>query len=155
MLDKKNKKVSVLFVDGANDLQSQIAEYFLREAYGDRYESYSAGPHKDFIDCDMISVMYQHGYDIRRAVSKDTGSKDLPEAFDYVVFLQRSTHEEIGDRVPPGSKVILKDFGSRSDFKSTDDMELFQCYTDLIERIRSWVAETFADPSSLDDKASA
>jgi hypothetical protein len=34
-------------------------------------------------------------------------------------------------------------------------MELFQCYTDLIERIRSWVAETFADPSSLDDKASA
>ena len=57
LLKKKSGKIRVLLVDERNDLQSQIAEYFLKETYGDIYEIQSAGPQSDYIDCELISVM--------------------------------------------------------------------------------------------------
>jgi arsenate reductase (thioredoxin) len=151
MFKKKTKKVNVLFVDDANDLQSQIAEYFVNSLHGDMFEAHSAGPHKDIVDCDLISEMYQEGFDIRRAVSKDTSDEDLNKiSFDYVVFLQESTFEEIGSQVPGGAKVVVKDFGSRKDFKATDDAELYGCYAALVEKVRCWVEEAFSDVASLD-----
>ena len=59
-------KTKVLFVDQKNDFVSQLAEHFAREMFPSLYETYSAGPEKDIVDCEMISVMYQNGEDIRR-----------------------------------------------------------------------------------------
>ena len=70
---KKSKgadKVKILLVDEFNDLQSQVAEYFIREMYGGIYDVHSAGPKFDCVNCELISVMYQIGYDIRSCRAK-------------------------------------------------------------------------------------
>jgi protein-tyrosine-phosphatase len=130
-----------------NDMQSQRAEYFLSEFYGATYEVRSAGPRNDHVDCELVSVMYQNGHDIRRSVSKDFAAKNMI-VYDHIVFLQKDTYERIRDVIPFTGKHILKDFGKREDLKATDDAELAQCYLDLIVSVKEWVRETF---SSLDN----
>lgn len=150
MLGKKaSGKVKVMFVDEMNDLQSQIAQYFLNEMYGDMYEAYSAGPKWDCIDCELISAMYQEGYDIRAETAKDFRQKKLPGKLDYIVFLEKATYDRIKDVIPWDAPQILSDFGRKSDFDATDDCELFECYKKLIEKVRVWVQETFRDPAAL------
>ena len=145
----KNKP-RILFVDEKNDLQSQIAEYFVREMYGDMYDVYSAGPSSDCIDCELISVMYQMNYDIRSCGSKDFNCEDLPETFDMVFFLEGATYDRIAKDIPWKVPSCLKDFGRKENFdQATDDMELYECYKRLIENVRTWVDENFDDPSKL------
>jgi len=151
--EKDTSKTSVLFIDEMNDLQSQIAEYFLIKFYGDMYEVRSAGPKQDCVDCELVSVMYQNGHDIRgAAVSKDFTTRIMID-YDYIIFLQRSTYDDIHDRLTFPGKHILKDFGSRADFRATDDLELANCYAKLIEDVGAWVKETFASPEDLDKLA--
>lgn len=145
-------KIRILFIDEMNDLQSQIAEYFLLEKYGDLYDVRSAGPKHDIVDCDLLSVMYREGYDIRRNISKDFAVKKMPTKMDYLVFLEKETYDRIKDVVPWDAPHILKDFGRKEGFANvTDDAELYQSFKDLIEAVASWVAETFVDPGKLDD----
>lgn len=151
VFSKKPAKLKIMFVDEMNDLQSQIAEYFLNEMYGDLYEATSSGPKWDCIDCELISSMYQLGYDIRACSAKDFKSKKLPKKPDYIVFLEKATYDRIKDIIPWDSKQILKDFGRKAGFeKATDDLELFHCYCDLVEEVRVWVRDTFKDPASLE-----
>lgn len=152
MSDKKKGKgkVRILFIDEFNDLQSQVAEYFLKEKYDDLYDVRSAGPKSDCVDCDLISVMYQEGMDIRRNFSKDFAVKGMPVEMDYLVFLEKATHDRIKDVVPWDAPHIVKDFGRKEGFsKATDDATLAQCYMDFISEVRDWVFETFADPDAL------
>ncbi len=144
------KKTRLLFVDEKNDLQSNIAEYFVREMYGDLYEVSSAGPKSDCVDCELISVMYQLGYDIRTYTSMDFGNEDLPQEYDYVIFLEKSTYDRVKDDIPFDAPQILHDFGRKENFdKATDDLELYECIKQFIETVRSWCEETFDDPERL------
>ena len=141
----KNKP-RILFIDEKNDLQSQIAEYFVNEMYGNMYEAYSAGPEHDCIDCELISVMYQLEYDIRTHTSMDFKHEDLPDSFDYMFFLEASAYDRVKDNLPWKCPYGLKDFGRKDNFAdATDDKELFECYKALIEKVRDWVSETFGD----------
>ena len=143
-------KMRILFVDEKNDLQSQIAEYFVREIFGDLYDVYSAGPSPDYVDCELISVMYQLTYDIRSSKSKDLNDEDIPESYDQVLFLEKATYDRIKDVIPWDAPQILQDFGRKDNFEeATDDVELLECFKAFIERIRVWVEETFADPEKL------
>jgi protein-tyrosine-phosphatase len=158
MFGKKEKKVRVLFVDEKNDLTSQLAEYFTKEYFGSKYEVYSAGPKRDLIDCEMISVMYQRGEDIRRQVSKDFKNRDRlreDEDYDVVVFLRKNVFDEWAKRTPWQGKQILYEMGSAADFTATDDLELERCYSDLIDKVSAWVKENLADPEKLRTMISA
>ena len=147
---KKDEKVKIMFLDEMNDLQSQIAEYFAKEFYSDKYEVWSAGPKFDFIDCELISVMYQNGYDIRAWNAKDFKAKKMPQKFDYLIFLEKSTYDRIKDVVPYDAKKICFDFGRKENFESaTDDRELYDCYVKLIESVKDWVKENLRDPENL------
>ena len=154
MFRKKNsRKIKIMFVDEMNDLQSQIAEFFLHEFYRDTYEEHSAGPKQDCIDCELVSVMYQEGYDIRPERSKDFKAKTLPGKLDYIVFLEKATYDRIKDIIPWDAPQILMDFGRRSNFDGvTDDAELAECYVRLINSVKDWVKDTFKDPATLDSK---
>jgi len=150
VIKKQDKsKVAVLFVDETNDLQSQIAEHFLLEFYGGVYEVRSAGPRNDHVDCELISVMYQNGCDLRRATSKAFDAKNMIE-YDYIVFLQKETYDRIHNVIPFKGKHILKDFGSKKDFKATDDRELADCYLKLADSVKEWVKETFSSSDDLE-----
>ena len=147
--NERNTKIKILFVDEINDLASQIAEYFLNEIYGDVYEGYSAGPSWDFVDCELISVMYQQGYDIRKVNSKDFTVKQLPGKLDYIAFLEQATYDRIKDIIPWDAPKFLKPFRKVKDFTATDDYELAQCYIEYIEEVKLWVIDTFKDPGNL------
>lgn len=158
MFKKDSPKPKILFIDEKNDLTSQIAEYYARKTYGDKYDIYSAGPEHDMVDCDMISVMYQAGEDLRRQISKDFKDTDfLPEdgMFDTVIYLRKSVFEEWASRTPWKGNQILVEMGSTSDFKATDDAELGKCYEEMIDRVRRWVEENLSDYEKLRSLVSA
>lgn len=158
MFKKKDTKLRVLFVDQKNDFVSQIAEYFANKLYPDVYEVYSAGPEKDFIDCELISAMYQNGEDLRRQVSKDFKDKGFlreDEEYDYVVFLEKSTFDEWASKTPWKGKQILAPMRTRQEYTATDDLELFQDYIRSMEEVRGWVKANMKDPETLKSLVSA
>lgn len=158
MFKKKDTKLRVLFVDQKNDFVSQIAEYFANKLYPDVYEVYSAGPEKDFIDCELISAMYQNGEDLRRQVSKDFKDRDFlreDEEYDYVVFMEKSTFDEWASRTPWKGKQILAPMRTRQEYTATDDLELFQDYIRSMEEVRGWVKANMKDPETLKSLVSA
>jgi Protein-tyrosine-phosphatase len=158
MFKKQEKKLRVLFVDEKNTLTSQLAEYFTRSYFGKIYEVYSAGPEHDIIDCEMISVMYQKGEDMRRQISKDFRNQDdLPAdaVFDIVVYLREPVFKEWSGKTPWKGKQILFEMGTTADFNATDDLELANCYSELIERVRTWVKENMGDVEKLRSMVSA
>ena len=147
---KLSDKVKILLVDEFNDLQSQVAEYFINEMYGDIYDVHSAGPKFDCINCELVSVMYQIGYDIRSWRAKDFRDKKIPAKLDYIIFMEKATYDRITKVIPWDAPQIMVDFGRGENFeKATDDVELLECYKEFIERIRTWVEETFFDPEKL------
>ena len=145
MFRSKNKeapKVRVMFVDQKNDYVSQVAEHFVRQMYEDIYDVYSAGPEKDFVDCELISSMYSAGEDMRTAVSKDFKDRDFlreDEDYDYVIFLQQSTFDEWKDRTPWKGKQIVAPMRMRSEYTATDDLELYEDYIRTMNEVRDWV----------------
>jgi len=152
MFGRKEKKVRVLFVEEKNDLISQLAEYFTKEYFGGRYEVYSAGPKKDIVDCELISVMYQTGNDMRRQVSKDFKDRDYlrdDEDYDIVVFFGKSIFDEWAKRTPWQGKQMFFELEGTESFRATDDLELSICYSELIDRVSAWVKENMSDPERL------
>jgi protein-tyrosine-phosphatase len=152
MFGKKEKTVRVLFVEEKNDLISQLAEYFTKQYFGNKYDVYSAGPKKDMVDCELISVMYQRGEDMRRQVSKDFKDRDYlreEEDYDIVIYLQKSVFDEWAKRTPWQGKQILCELERTENFMATDDLELANCYLELIDKMSILVKEYMSDPEKL------
>jgi arsenate reductase (thioredoxin) len=152
MFKKPVIKFRVMFVDQKNDSTSQLAEYFTRQMFSEIYDVYSAGPEHDIVDCDMISVMYQSGEDMRRQVSKDFKNTELLREdgdYDAVVYLAKTSFDEWASRTPWQGKQIFVDMGSVKDYTATDDAELAIAYEKLIAKVRSWVSENMKDPNKL------
>lgn len=158
MFGKKERKLRVLFIDEKNDQTSQLAEYFTKKFFNDKYEVYSAAPEHDLVDCEMISVMYQMGEDMRRQVSKDFRDRDHlrdDEDYDLVIYLRKNVFDEWSKRTPWQGKQILFELGTSADFDATDDLELAMCYADMIEKVRGWVKENMNDVDKLRTTISA
>ncbi len=158
MFNKKQTKVRVLFVDQKNDFVSQIAEHFASTLYPDAYEVYSAGPEKEFIDCEMISALYQNGEDLRRQVSKDFKDRDFlreDEEYDFVIYMEKSTFDEWAARTPWKGKQILAPMRTRAEYTATDDLELYNEYVKSMEEVRAWVKANMKDPETLRSLISA
>jgi protein-tyrosine-phosphatase len=155
---KVERKSRILFLDRKNDYVSQLAEYFTNQMYEGMYEVYSAGFEHDIIDCDLISVMYQNGEDMRRQVAKDLKNQELlpkDDFYDYVIYLETPIFEEYAKKSPWQGKQILAPMKAREDFKATDDAELYDEYVSVIEQVRAWVKENMSDLENLSKLVSA
>lgn len=155
---KEAKKLRILFVDQKNDYVSQIAEHYAKEMFFDLYEVYSAGPEPDFVDCEMISSLYQNGEDIRTAVSKGFDNDELlPKdgEYDYVIYLEKPVFDEYAPKSPWQGRQIFAPMRLRSEYTATDDLELFQDYTRTMEEVRAWVKENMREPEGLKSLVSA
>ena len=155
---KAEKRTRILFLDRKNDYVSQLAEYFANQMYEERYEVYSAGFEHDIIDCDLISVMYQNGEDMRRQVAKDLKNQELlpkDNFYDFVVYLEKPIFEEYSKKSPWQGKQILAPMIAREDFTATDDAELFEDYVKVIDQVREWVKENLKDTEKLSALVSA
>ena len=160
MFGKKaaERKMRILFLDRKNDYVSQLAEYFTNQFYGGKYEVYSAGFEHDIIDCDLISVMYQNGEDMRRQVSKDLKNEELlpkDDYYEYVIYLEQPIFDEVAKKSPWQGKQILAPMIAREDFTATDDAELYDDYVRVIEQVKAWVKENMKDPEILSKLVSA
>lgn len=155
---KEMRKLRVLFVDSMNNFSSQIAEYYVKSIYPNLYDAYSAGPEHDIIDCDLLSVMYSKGADLRNMVSKDfKDTKRLREdaEYDVIVWTEKDLFDRLHAESPWAGKQILAPMGNRSDFDCTDDASLAQCISDLADRIEAWVKENMKDHDKLMSLVSA
>jgi protein-tyrosine-phosphatase len=155
---KLDKKLRILFLDRKNDYVSQVAEHFANEMYSNTYEVYSAGFEHDIIDCDLISVMYQNGEDMRRQIAKDLKDEDnLPKDgnYDYVIYLEQPIFDEYSKKSPWQGHQIVAPMKLRKDFTATDDAELYDEYVEVINQVREWVKENLKDPENLSKLVSA
>ena len=155
---KAERKLRVLFLDRKNDYVSQLAEYFANQFYEGKYEVYSAGFEHDIVDCDMISVMYQIGEDMRRQVAKDLKNEELlpkDDYYDFVVYLENPIFEEYSKKSPWQGHQILAPMRTREEFTATDDAELYDDYVKTIDQVREWVKANMKDPEELAKLVSA
>jgi arsenate reductase len=78
------EKLRVLFVCTHNSARSQMAEGFLREYGGDRFEVHSAGTEATSLRPEAIQAMDEVGIDISRQQSK-TVDRYLGQSFAWVI----------------------------------------------------------------------
>lgn len=136
------KKKKVLFVDYKNELQSHIAEMLLEKIHGDKFESYSAGPEYDYVDCDALVALRKQGHDLRQHMSKNFRALEKM-SFDYIVILDEECKEIPLDKLPPHHKLIIHPFVGKRGFTATDDQEQFDCYVSLMQDIEAWIKTAF------------
>ena len=85
-------KQGVLFLCSGNSARSQMAEGYLRQLAGDRFEVESAGIEPKGVNPLAVAVMREVGIDISGQQSKTAGSL-LKRSFRYVVTVCDNAHE--------------------------------------------------------------
>jgi arsenate reductase len=85
-------RLRVLFLCTHNSARSQMAEGFLRDMAGDRFEVFSAGTEATHVREEAISVMAEIGVDISGQESK-TLERYIDEPFDLVVTVCDDANE--------------------------------------------------------------
>jgi arsenate reductase len=132
----------VLFLCTHNSARSQMAEGFLRELAGDRFEVESAGTEQTRVNPLAIRAMQEVGVDLGGHRSK-TLEQFLDQPWDYVITVCDSANE----RCPifSGSARRLHwSFEDPSRATGNDDerLEIFRRIRDEIStRIEAWLAE--------------
>ncbi len=145
------KKMRVLFLCTHNSARSQMAEAFLRDFAGDRFEAYSAGLEPHPVRPEAIQVMRELGYDISAQRSKPLSEFMGRVHFTYLITMCQDAE----DRCPtafPGMGIRLNwHFDDPSAFEGTQDerLERFREIRDQIaDRLKQWLAEENNPPES-------
>ena len=136
-------KPRVLFLCTANTARSQMAEAFLRELAGDRYEAYSAGLEAHGINPLAVQVMDERGIDI-----SGQRSKPLSEYMGQVHFGYLITVCDRAERECP----IFPGMGLRLHWSLPDPaaaagteeerLQVFRDVRDELEaKVRAWIDE--------------
>ncbi len=82
----------VLILCTHNSARSQMAEGFLRQMAGDRFEVASAGTEQTQVRPEAVAAMRKHGIDISHHTSK-TLNRFLGEPWDYVITVCDQANE--------------------------------------------------------------
>lgn len=89
------KKIKVLFVCIHNSARSQMAEAFLNQLAGDRFEAQSAGLEPGVLNQLAVEVMGEVGIDISAKKTKSVGDFfERSATFDYVITVCDETSAE-------------------------------------------------------------
>ncbi|TCJ13943.1 arsenate reductase ArsC [Rubrobacter taiwanensis] len=139
------KRVRVLFLCTGNAARSQMAEAFLREYGGGRYEAYSAGSRPaGEIDPMTVRVMEEIGVDILDQYPKSLHIFLGRKHFGYqITVCKREEERELNCPVFPGMGLRLSwPFEDPRGFRGGEEERLgkFREVRDRIaDRVRSWV----------------
>lgn len=142
-MDKKR----VLFVCVHNSARSQMAEAFLNDIAGDRFEATSAGLEPGTLNPLAVEVMKEIGIDISRNKTKSVFELyKMGELFAYVVTVCDAASAEMCPLFPGLlSKQLHWSFEDPSSFGGTLEMRLARtrAVRDAIKtKIEEWVNET-------------
>jgi len=133
-------KTRVLFLCTHNSARSQMAEGFLRQLAGDRFEVASAGTQARGVNPLAVRAMAERGVDISGQSSK-TLDRFLDDGWDYVVTVCDSANEAC-PVFPRAATRLHWSFDDPSLARGSDDERLvvFRRVRDEIEtRITRWL----------------
>jgi arsenate reductase len=138
-----SEKIKVLFLCTGNSCRSQIAQAWLHELGGEKFEVYSAGLEPHGVNPCTITVMEETGYDMSSHRSKHLDEYMGKIDFDFLITVCGNADE----RCPffPGMGTRLHwPFEDPAAFQGPEDEKLafFRRVRDQIkERIQSWLDE--------------
>ncbi|MGA3013020.1 MAG: arsenate reductase ArsC [Bacteroidales bacterium] len=119
------KKIKILFVCVHNSARSQMAEAFLNQLAGDRFEATSAGLEKGKLNPLAIKVMSEVGIDISGNQTKDVLEfYNNGTLFNYVVTVCDAANSEHCPIFPGASKTLHWSFEDPASLTGTEDDKL-------------------------------
>lgn len=137
-------KTKVLFLCTGNSARSQMAEAFLRQAAGDRFDVYSAGLEPKGINPFTRAVMKEVGLDLNGQWSKDVTEYLGRVNFGYLITVCDHAEKNCPTTFLGIAHREHWSFEDPAAFHGTEEETLakFREVRDQIEqRIRSWLAE--------------
>jgi len=139
-VNDKNSKEKILFICTNNSARSQMAEGYLKNAYGAHYEVYSAGTEPTVVNPYAIKVMDEIGIDISKHRSKSLKEFSDME-FDLVITVCGGS-DQACPFFPGGKKHIHQGFRDPASVKG-DEEEKMMIFREVRDEIISWIDETF------------
>ncbi len=138
-------KKRVLFVCVHNSARSQMAEAFLKEFAGERFEVESAGLESGKLNPVVIEAMKEIGIDISGNKTQSVQSLlDAGKTYDYIFTVCDETQAERCPLFPGGGKMIHIGFADPSGFTGTPEEKLEQTRQvreQIKGKIREWTAK--------------
>ena len=135
-------KQKVLFVCIHNSARSQMAEAFLNQLGGDRYEAESAGLEPGKLNPVVVEAMREAGIDIARRPTKSVASMiERGPYFDHVVTVCDETSAERCPTFPGTGQRLHWPFPDPSSFTGTPEEKLAgtrQVRDAIREKIAVW-----------------
>lgn len=134
----------ILFVCNGNSARSQMAEAFLRELGGGRYEAYSGGVEARGIHPLTTRVMQEAGIDISQQRSKLAAEYFGRVEFDTAIIVCRRAEDDC-PKIAGTTRVVqrwLFEDPLRAEGSDEEKLARFREVRDQIEaRVRLWLAE--------------
>jgi arsenate reductase len=146
-------KIKVLFLCTGNTARSQMAEAFLREYAGDRFDAYSAGLQPGEINPFTRAVMEEIGLDLAGQYSKDVLEYMGKVHFGYLITVCRHAEENCPSTFPGVSHRLHWDLEDPAAFEGSEEetRQKFREIRDRVsERIKAWIRETTPAKTSQD-----
>jgi arsenate reductase (thioredoxin) len=137
-------KTKVLFLCTGNSARSQMAEAFLRQYAGDRFEVYSAGLEPKGINPYTVRVMQEMGIDLDGQSSKHIREYLGKTHFGYLVTVCAHAEENCPRTFLGVSQRLHWEFEDPAVFEGSDERKLhkFRQIRDQIDRrVREWLRE--------------
>ena len=136
-------KLKVLFVCIHNSARSQMAEAFLKELAGDRFDVESAGLEPGKLNPIVVEVMQEIGIDISGNTTKSVHDfLSQGKTYDFVFTVCDESQAERCPVFPGGAKKIHMGFPDPSSFQGSYEEKLRNTreVRDMIkEKIEEWV----------------
>lgn len=136
--------IRVLFVCTGNSARSQMAEAFVREYGGNRFEAFSAGLEPREIHPMTVRVMEEVGIDLGSHSSKHLDTYMGKMHFSYVITVCSHADASCPSVFPGAGKRLYWNFEDPAASQGTDEINLekFRQIRDQISnRIKAWVQE--------------
>jgi arsenate reductase len=136
-------KERVLILCTGNSARSQMAEGWLRELAGDRFEVFSAGTHPSTVNPLAIAVMRERGVDISGQRSKSV-NEFLDQPFDFVITVCDQAAEACPIFPGPAERIHWS-FPDPAAVTGTEEEKrnAFRAVRDnLHDQLRHWTAES-------------
>ncbi|WOF16906.1 arsenate reductase ArsC [Methanoplanus sp. FWC-SCC4] len=134
------EKKDILFICNHNAGRSQMAEAFLNNRYGNKYQAFSAGVNpSEEINKITISVLKESGIDISDKKTKNI-SEFNGKVFDTVVLMCDCERESV--EFPKTENFIRKVFSDPYVFSGNKD-EITKGFRNVRDDISGWIDETF------------
>lgn len=137
------KKIRVLFVCIHNSARSQMAEAFLKQLGGNRFDAMSAGIEPGTLNPNMVEAMKEIGIDISGNKAKDvSGVIEKGTLFNYVITVCDETSAERCPVFPGQARRMHWGFPDPSAIQGTDEERLQairKIRDDIKEKVESWI----------------